>query len=334
MAGAYCAPGRLTTHKDAPAGPGEAQRSPRLAATIVCVRILLAVLAVQLVLGATVAALAATNNLPFPGKHGSPQGAGPARLKADRFDSARAFKWLKLQLSYGPRPAGSEASRKLAERLRTALPHGRFQAVPGGLRNVIGTVPGHDPHSRVVVGAHYDSKDIPGFLGANDGASGTASVLELARRLKPRQARPTVTFILFDGEESPAGTPNSQFQQYGLRGSHVAAQAYANAEAMILLDFVGDKDLSLPREGSSDPKLWAKLRAAARDVGAISAFPSGTEATISDDHTPFIREGVPSIDLIDWDFRCFHKTCDDLSAVSPRSLDRVGESVARLLRTL
>jgi Zn-dependent M28 family amino/carboxypeptidase len=171
-------------------------------------------------------------------------------------------------------------------------------------------------------------------VGANDGASGTAVVLELARRLKPGQARPTVVFALFDGEESPAGTPDSQFEQYGLRGSRVAAARYRDAQAMILLDFVGDRGLSLPREGSSSTKLWDELRSAARKVGAIGAFPSKTEETISDDHTPFLSEGVPSIDLIDWGFPCFHKTCDNLSAVSPGSLDKVGESVAQLLRTL
>ncbi|HEX8855927.1 MAG TPA: M28 family metallopeptidase [Thermoleophilaceae bacterium] len=297
------------------------------------VRILFAVLAVQLVLGATVATLAATNSLPFPGKHGSPDPV-PARLKADRFDAGRAWRLLKLQLSFGPRPAGSESSRRLAETLRRKLPHGRFQAVPGGLRNVIGSVPGKDPHRIVVVGAHYDTKDIPGFLGANDGASGTAVVLELAGRLKPREARPTVVFALFDGEESPAGTPDSQFEQYGLRGSRVAAARYPHAAAMILFDFVGDRELRLPRERSSNTRLWGKLRSAARRVGAIGAFPLASEARITDDHTPFLSEGVPSIDLIDWDFACFHRTCDNLSAVSPKSLDAVGESVAQLLRTL
>ena len=68
---------------------------------------------------------------------------------------------------------------------------------------MIGTVPGRDPSRTVVVGAHYDTKDIPGFVGANDGASGVAVVVELARTLTPRTLRPTVVFILFDGEESP-----------------------------------------------------------------------------------------------------------------------------------
>jgi Zn-dependent M28 family amino/carboxypeptidase len=234
----------------------------------------------------------------------------------------------------GPRPAGSPASRRLARRLRAALPHGRFQAVPGGLRNVIGNVRGRDPHRLVVVGAHYDTKDIPGFVGANDGASGTAAVVELARELRPRQLRPTVVFALFDGEESPAGTSDEDFEREGLRGSKVAARVYHQAEAMVLLDFVGDRDLEIPRERNSSGRLWARLRRAARRVGTRGAFPRLAQGRVLDDHIPFLMRGVPAIDLIDFDFPCFHRTCDDLSAVSERSLDAVGETVFELLRTL
>jgi Zn-dependent M28 family amino/carboxypeptidase len=206
--------------------------------------------------------------------------------------------------------------------------------VPGGLRNVVGTVPGRDPRRFVVVGAHYDSKDIPGFLGANDGASGTAAVIQLARQLRPGTIGPTVKFALFDGEETPRGVPEAQFLTRGLRGSKLAAQAFRHAEAMVLLDFVGDRDLSLPREGTSQPALWARLRAAAAHAGVGSYFPASAGPSILDDHTPFQRLGVPAIDLIDWDFACFHKLCDNLSAVSEQSLDASGEAVAGLLRTL
>jgi Zn-dependent M28 family amino/carboxypeptidase len=185
-----------------------------------------------------------------------------------------------------------------------------------------------------VVGAHYDSKDIPNFVGANDGAGGTAAVVQLARQLKPRTIGPTVVFILFDGEETPKGVDDSEFYAKGLRGSKPAAVTYKDAEAMILLDFVADKKLSLPREGSSNLELWGRLRAAARAAGVGSYFPDEVDVSIEDDHTPFIKQGVPSIDLIDWDFPCWHKTCDNLSAVSERSLDASGEAVAGLLRTL
>src|SRR4051812_25338520 len=201
-------------------------------------RPLFVVLVVQLVVALAFVALVATDNLPFTGEGDGK--AAPAKV-ANRFDGPAAFRLLKLQLSYGPRPAGSKQSRALAERLRKLLPQGRFQKVPGGLRNVVGTVPGRDPHRFVVVGAHYDSKDQPGFLGANDGAGGTAAVVQLARRLEPRTIRHTVKFVLFDGEESPRGVPDEQFLARGLRGSKVAAGQLSKAGAVGRLDFRGDQ---------------------------------------------------------------------------------------------
>ena len=289
------------------------------------------VLAVQVALGITLVALVATDNLPFTGGHdadGSP--ARPAAFLVHRFDGASAFRLLRRQVELGPRPAGSPESRRLARLLRRIAPGGRYQEVPGGLRNVIGTVRGREP-GYVVVGAHYDTKEIPGFVGANDGASGTAVVAELARSI--RRPRHTVRFVFFDGEESP-GRGSAAFEERGLRGSKVAAPAFADARAMILLDFVGDRRLSIPREANSDPGLWRKLRAAARRVGAGPAFPDGTSGGVVDDHIPFIEAGVPSIDLIDFTFPCWHRRCDDMSAVSERSVDAVGETVYELLRGL
>lgn len=243
--------------------------------------------------------------------------------------------WVRLQLSYGPRPAGSAASRRLSERLKHALPHAHFQSVPGGLRNVIARVPGRDPRDLVVVGAHYDTKDIPGFLGANDGAGGTAVAVELARHLRPHRIRPTVVFALFDGEESPDDTPDSEFEASGLRGSKVAARSFeGKARAMILLDFIGNRGLRIPREQSSDVALWTQLRQAARRAGAGRAFPPRTGPEILDDHTPFEVVGVPSIDLIDFDYPCYHQLCDDLSQISRASLDDVGETLLALLPRL
>jgi glutaminyl-peptide cyclotransferase len=285
---------------------------------------------VQLLLGAVFVALVVSGALPLS-SDGKP-GSGAAQV--NRFDGPAAWRLLKMQVDLGPRPAGSAPSRELAARLKKLLPHGRYQAVRGGLRNVVGRVPGRDRGRYIVVGAHYDTKDIPGFVGANDGAGGTAELVQLARQLKPRTIGPTVVFIAFDGEETPKGVPEDQFLSAGVRGSRVAAKAYRRAEAMILLDFVADKQLSLPREGSSDSKLWGQLRKAAQTAGVGSYFPASTEDSIEDDHTPFQKRGVPAVDLIDWDFPCWHKTCDNLSAVSERSLDASGEAVAGLLRTL
>ena len=262
--------------------------------------------------------------------------ASPSRLKADRFDGKRAFAELRRQVELGPRPAGSATSRRLAVRLRDALPRGRFEAVPGhpGLRNVVGRLPGRKP--AVLVGAHYDTKRLPGFVGANDGAGGTAAVLELARALRkldrPASA-PELRFVLFDGEE--ATNDKADFYLSGLRGSKAYAERHADElRAVVVLDFVADKRLRIRVSEGSDPALWKRLRAAAKRVGAGSRRSrSGTQSEITDDHTPFARAGVPAIDLIDFDFPCWHKQCDDMSAVSQASLDRSGEAVLELLRT-
>jgi glutaminyl-peptide cyclotransferase len=302
-----------------------------LTARIASVKLLGTLLALQLVLGLALVALVATDNLPFGDDEADGAASEVARPSVDRFDSAAAWKLLVEQVRMGPRPAGSPASRRLARRLRSLLPQGRFEAVRGGLRNVVGTVPGRK-RGYVVLAAHYDTKDIPGFLGANDGASGTAVVTELARTIK--RPRHTLKVILLDGEESPRGTPDRLFKQRGLRGAKAAAPRYRDARAMVLLDFVGDRDLRIPREGSSDPALWRRLRAAAGAVGAGRQFPAATQGTILDDHIPFIEEGVPSIDLIDFDFPCWHRRCDDLSSVSERSLDASGEAVRRFIASL
>jgi glutaminyl-peptide cyclotransferase len=294
------------------------------------VKLLGAVLALQVILGLALVALVASDNLPFSGDDDA-DGAPAPRAAANRLDGDSAFRLLVEQVELGPRPAGSEASRRLADRLRELLPRGRFQEVPGGLRNVIGTVRGREP-GFIVVGAHYDTKDIPGFLGANDGASGTAIVTQLARTI--RRPRHAIRFILFDGEESPRGTPNSRFEEEGLRGSKVAAPVFRDARAMVLLDFVGEKRLSIPREDLSSPGLWRRLRAAAKRVGTARIFPPESTGAVLDDHLPFRQQGVPAIDLIDFTFGCFHLRCDNLSAVSRRSVDAVGETVFELVRTL
>jgi len=297
------------------------------------VKLLGIVLAVQVAIGLTLVALVATDNLPFvdDGEADDRPARTTAAPKVDRFDGAAAFRLLRRQVELGPRPAGSPESRRLARLLKRMVPRGRYQQVPGGLRNVIGTVRGREP-GYVVVGAHYDTKDIPGFVGANDGASGTAVVARLARTI--RRPRHTIHFIFFDGEEAPRGVPDTEFERRGLRGSKVAAPAFSQARAMVLLDFVGDRRLSIPREGLSNERLWARLRASARRVGAGRVFPDSNYGEVLDDHLPFLRRGVPAIDLIDFDFPCWHRTCDDMSVVSERSVDAVGETVLELIREL
>jgi glutaminyl-peptide cyclotransferase len=263
-----------------------------------------------------------------------PVSATAARI--DRFDSARAWKHLKHQVGLGPRPAGSPQLAELAAYLRERLPRGHYENVPGhpGLRNVVGRIPGSKP--AVVLAAHYDTKDMPGFVGANDGAGGTAAVLEISRalrKLKRPKGAPEIRFVFFDGEEA---TDDSQpFEATALRGSKAyLARHERELRALVLLDFVAEKgQMRIPREAGSDAGIWRRLRAAAKRVGSQQAFPPGIVGEVTDDHTPFMRAGIPAVDLIDFTFPCWHKTCDDLSAVSERSLDLSGEAVLELMRT-
>jgi glutaminyl-peptide cyclotransferase len=255
--------------------------------------------------------------------------------RADRFDSARAWKHVRHKVALGPRPAGSPQLAKLAGYLRKRLPRGHYEAVAGhpGLRNVVGRIPGAKP--AVVLAAHYDTKNLPGFVGANDGAGGTAAVLEIARALrkaKRPKGAPEIRFAFFDGEEATDDT--RPFEATALRGSKDYAKRHGKEiRALVLLDFVAEKGaMRIPREAGSDAKLWARLRAAAKRAGSAAAFPPGVVGEITDDHTPFTQRGIPAIDLIDFTFDCWHEACDDLSAVSERSLDLSGEAVLEMLR--
>jgi glutaminyl-peptide cyclotransferase len=257
----------------------------------------------------------------------------------DRFDGARAYALLREQvLDYGWRPAGSRALRRLAVRLRGLLPRGRFEAIAGHprLRNVVGSIPGRGP--AIVVGAHYDVEAAPkGFVGANDGAAGTAAVVELARVLA-RAPRATgdraVRFVLFDGEEEPAGCRD--FLACGLRGSKAYAKRHARGlRSLVLLDYIAERrGLSFSREGGSDIALWQRLRSAATAVGVGALFPDTISGRILDDHTPFTDRGIPAIDVIDFDYPPRDTLADTLDKVSTRSLDAVGEAVLQLVGSL
>ena len=256
------------------------------------------------------------------------------RPTVDRFDSRRAFALLRMQVRMGPRPAGSATSRRLAANLRARLPNGRFEPVPfrpPGMRNVVGHLPGRGP--AIVVGAHYDTYDLPGFVGANDGAGGTAAVVELSRALATgrRACMREIRFVLFDGEEAPPGS--TDFMRDGVRGSRAyAARHSRDIGSVVVVDFIANHGVRLPREAGSHPGLWARLRASAARVGVGAVFPNRVVPEVLDDHTPFARRGIPAIDLIDFSFEHWHQRGDDMRAVSERSLDAVGEALVDFLR--
>jgi Zn-dependent M28 family amino/carboxypeptidase len=252
---------------------------------------------------------------------------------------------VRAQVAVGQRPAGSEQLRNLALTLRDMMASGpgspvqdvHFETVPSsgpqrGLRNIVGTVPGRAP--AILIGAHYDTEWHPrGFVGANDSAAGTAAVMELARSLPaelPANHR-EIRFVLFDGEEDPPGCTDANFQFCALRGSRAYAAAHPGQVGdMILLDYIANRDAKIRREANSNVGLWEQLRRAAEQVGAEDVFPPGVQGGVIDDHYPFLAQGVPSIDLIDFSYRYADTVQDTVDKLGPAVLDKVGETVAQL----
>jgi glutaminyl-peptide cyclotransferase len=269
---------------------------------------------------------------------GSPSSDTSTQAEAG-FEAGRAFQLVRQQVEAGQRPAGSPQLRLLADELVKMLPEGKFEPLPGepGLRNIVGRVPGDKP--AVVIGAHYDTLAKPkGFVGANNGAAGSAVVIEVARALasEPAAGGREVRFVLFDGEEPAGKLPDTaaEFLHRALRGSRAYVSAHPKeTKAMILLDYVGNRGLQLSREESSTAWLWRRLLAAAKRAGADRFFREETGPGILDDHTPFLRAGVPAIDLIDWNYPG-HSLADGLDRISEESLAGVGDSVLQLATEL
>jgi glutaminyl-peptide cyclotransferase len=252
---------------------------------------------------------------------------------------------VRAQVAVGQRPAGSEQLRNLAVVLRDTLKSdpddpiedAHFEPVPSsgqqrGLRNIVAVIPGRAP--AILIGAHYDTEHHPpGFVGANDGAAGTAAVMELARALPealPDEHR-EIRFVLFDGEEEPPGCPDSDFERCALRGSKAYAAAHpGEIGEMILLDYVANSGATFKREANSNELLWAQLREAAFEVGTEGIFPPGVQGGIIDDHVPFLEQGVPAIDLIDFSYPYADTVEDTVDKLDSAVLDAVGETVAQL----
>lgn len=277
---------------------------------------------------------------------GGSDGGEPPTPADGRFDAQHAFRDLRAQVRIGPRPAGSAGSRRevrlIVRRLREAGV--REVRVQHPHRNVIGRIPGAVPGT-VVVGAHHDTKDIPGFVGANDGASGVAVLLELARSLPPRLPGPSVQLVFFDAEEARGNRPfdldgargSSQFVRYARDGGLQGSPPLGEIRAMVLFDLVGDCTLGIPREGNSDPGLYRLFADAAQGLAGQSPF-VGTAAPILDDHIPFADAGVPSVVLVDFEFgpgpspgAFWHTRRDNLGHVCAPSLDAVGETALAAL---
>ena len=261
------------------------------------------------------------------------------------FDAGRAWEHLRRQVALGPRPAGTPALEAARQYLRGALEAAGIEVgeqpfdadTPvGTLRmvNLVATLPGRRAE-RIAIASHYDTKRFSEFrfVGASDGASSTAVLIEIGRVLQQRDREFTIELILFDGEEATlrdwAGTDHT----YGSR-HYVATAAregsLENLEALILLDMVGDRNLNFRRESSSTPWLTDIVWASAARLGYTAQFLEQRTA-IEDDHYPFLEAGVPATDIIDLDYPAWHTPADDLDQVSARSLEITGRTVLEAL---
>ncbi|MGA1797081.1 MAG: M28 family peptidase [bacterium] len=254
----------------------------------------------------------------------------------------------------GPHTSGSENIKRVQSYITNTLTHAslsiredRFTAAtplgPRDMMNIIAISPGRSTNI-IAIAAHYETKFFSDFtfVGANDNCSGTGLLLELARVVASREALPlefTYWFIFFDGEESFLTWTESD-SLYGSR--HLVEQLRESGEiyrlkALILLDMIGDKDLALPRESQSSAWLTGIIWNAARDLGYENIF-LDREMPVVDDHVPFLRAGVSSVDIIDFTFggdrspgRYWHTPHDTLDKVSRTSLRIVGEVVLESL---
>ncbi|MBK7877934.1 MAG: M28 family peptidase [Planctomycetes bacterium] len=280
---------------------------------------------------------------------GRPEAApGPA------LDAANAWKHLEALVALGPRPPKSpalEATRAYleAELARAGLTPVReaFEAsTPVGtiaLANVYADLAATNPAAeRVYLATHFDTKlGIDGFVGANDGGSGTALLLELARAMKAAGPRELAyRFLFLDGEEATRAQWQGEDNCYGSRHharALVKSGEAARVRAFVLLDMVGDRELGLLRETWSDRRLNDLFRAAAARIGDAALFTNEAQP-IEDDHGPFLDAGIPSIDLIDFEYgpanAYWHTRDDSLAHCSQESLRRVGALVLAALPTL
>jgi Zn-dependent M28 family amino/carboxypeptidase len=288
-------------------------------------------------------------------------GGGDKTKRTTAFDSERAFNHVKAQVEFGPRPSGSPAIEKTREYivrelnsygLKTTLDEFTDNTPSGKVKfkNVVAELPGESPDV-IIIASHYDTKPFKefSFVGANDGGSSTGAVLEIARVMAAenkaenqnagRKRKFTYWFVFFDGEEAFcrewSECLNGKDNTYGSR--HMVERLkkeklLSRVKAMILLDMIGDRDLTIPREDSSSQWLVKEIWATARELGYAKEFPDRPFSVGDDDHMPFLRAGVHAVDIIDLEYGSspeendyWHTKEDTLDKISQRSLKIVGD---------
>jgi hypothetical protein len=262
------------------------------------------------------------------------------------FNADRAFADLRTIVGFGPRPAGSEALARtrayiVGELQKVGLKAelDEFEAVtPRGrkkMTNIRASRPGSRPGIIALVG-HYDTKDRSfdnvTFVGANDGGSSAAWVLEMARATQGLRLQNTLEFVFFDGEEAVVEWTQDD-SLYGSKHDvdrRSRAGALQQLKAVILVDMIGDKDLNIERESQSTAWLTETIWSTARSLGFTQEFMNSSQ-TIEDDHIPFLNARIPAVDIIDFDYgpghSYWHEAADTLDKTSAKSLKVVGDAV-------
>jgi peptidase M28-like protein len=297
----------------------------------------------------------------------SPVTSGPAlTLPPDSgaspgFDGDRAMQYVKDIVKFGPRPVGSANHKKVEEYIASQLKGDRVEDdtftadTPEGkfpVHNIIAKYPG-TKDGIIVVASHYDT-NYPlrrtSYVGANDGASSSALLLELANQLrgKPRDGY-SVWLVWDDAEEAikpdgsgglPQEMPFKDDSLYGI--THVAEKWQADGtlkriRAFLLADMIGDADLNIDRDTNSTPWLEDVIGEAAKRLGYQSHFFARINE-VGDDHVPFVKRGVPAADLIDFMYGYnnvfWHTTQDTVDKLSPKSLQIVGSVILESIRIL
>ncbi|MCC6298533.1 MAG: M28 family peptidase [Anaerolineales bacterium] len=256
---------------------------------------------------------------------------------ATSFDGARAYADVQTQVAFGPRIPGSASHAQVREWMRAELESAGWEvevqeseAMGHPIFNLVAKRSEEPP--QIILGAHYDSRiyadndaDPANHLspvpGANDGASGVAVLLELARSL-PRETE-NIWLVFFDAED------NGRIDGWDwiLGSREFVANNRIQPRAVVILDMIGDADLNIYKERNSDSALNDEIWSAAESLGYGNVFIPDYKFSMLDDHTPFLEAGIPAVDLIDFDYPFWHTVNDTADKVSPESLAAVGRTL-------
>lgn len=273
----------------------------------------------------------------------------PFHAVAGDFSGEKAFAFTREAVADGERPSGSPAIHHLQEQIGAVLKRSgcrisfdEFEAAtPAGpvrMRNILCTFAGRSGKAIVITG-HYDTKRLPRFVGANDGGSSTGFLMELAETLSGAPRTDDVILVFFDGEEAVKNWTDSD-SLYGSR--HLASLWHGNGmesriKALINVDMIGDKDLDILYDMNSNANLRDTVFDLAEKLGYGAHFPR-RQSGIEDDHIPFLRDGVPALDLIDFNYgpnnAYWHNPGDSMDKLSANSLQIVGTVVLDAIRQL